>query len=169
MHFRVLLIFLGVCLSSGCKEDYSYDLVKMQKLEDLSDSSSVRVVPKATTLKRKLGATIKNGAPYAFDACFDNERGELPSLEKVELVKLFEGKEIPVSYQVGNIGDWIDRGAFSCVHDIASFDSEIEAISVYCLNLHIRVADGVQIDRVCWQFERVSGEGEMTFQDILNQ
>ncbi len=169
MFNKALLILLGICLFSGCKENYSYDLVKMQKLKDLSDPSSVRVVPKATTLKRKFGATIKNGAPYTFDVCVNNESGELPNLEKVDIFQLFEGKEIPVIYQVGNINDWIDQGVLACTYDIASFDSEIETTSVYCFNLHIRVADSIQTNKTCWQFERVSGEGKMTYQDVLNQ
>ncbi len=152
----------------GCKQNYTYDLIKIKKLEELSDYSSVKVTPSATPIKRLWGAIIKSGAPYTFSACFDAETEALPEIKNVSLVKLFEGKDIAVDYQT-SITEWLPYGGISCIDNIATFDDKIESASVYCLNLYLKVSDGIEIDKFCWQFKRVLGEGEMTFQDILNQ
>lgn len=168
------LFFLlgGVLLFTwGYSKEFSvdFDLVKIRTQQQLSNYSSITVEPVATVYNTVLGATVKNGSPYSFGVCVNNEIEKAPIIKKVDFYVFTGNKKIPVDFELQSIDDWMNRGAISCISNLFSFDAKIKSEAIYCLDIQLNSQNNNEDERACWQFKREVGEYKMSLELVLKQ
>ena len=177
MNRYIFVLILVFVLLSACNHamSYDYDLIKVIKMKSPpvvyeGKRLNLNVTIALTPIKRKLGATIKNGPPYSVDVCIDNNVTKLPEIENVNILKkLTDTKYTLLRAKLDLKKSWNNVGAFSCMDNLLEFEEPVNDKAEFCMDISLNWNGEKQNERRCFVFVREKGVGKMTLKDVLNQ